>query len=229
MNSVWNLFIAPPKSDENDEVKAVESPASKTPPKKAAAPVVVGSLAGSSSAPATVLPTVDPEMMAKLEQAMLSDGNNAVFRFRAVFDSLADIIPEADKRLQAAIKAATSQGLKAEDVLADILSDERILADKETEFSQLVAQQRENALGGKQKQMEAAATEIEKKRAEILALQNSISQLEASQTALQEQAATEARKIADIEARFSATLNAVRGERAMLKEKLQPYCAKKGS
>lgn len=228
MKKVWELFVKPPEGvEETSEDKRAPAPVPL--PRMATAPVVVSSLARAAAVSATAPQVVDSDMMARLKTAMLSDGNNAVDRFEAVFASLAGIVPDAnDMRFLAAIKSAASQGLKPDDVLVDVLSDERILTQKEGEFAQVVARERENALGGKQKQMEAAAAEIAKKQAEILAAQKEIQRLEAGQTVLQEQAAEEARKIADVEGRFKATLDALRGARTALEQKLRPHCTQKG-
>lgn len=227
MKSVWELFVKPADGDES--LVETKKPAARASTASVpTAPVVVSSLSAPSPVPAAAPQSVDPDMVAKLKTAMLSDGNNSVDRFLAVFDSLAGIIPDENTRFLAAIKSAASQGLSADAVLADVLSDEQILVQKEAEFAQVVEQQRKSALGGKQTQMEAAAAEIAKKQAEIAAAQEVIRKLEAGQTALQEQTAADARHINEVEGRFKVTLAAVRGGRKTLEEKLRPHCTQKG-
>jgi hypothetical protein len=223
--TVCALFVKPAEGASDEE----PTPSTVTSVTPSVHPTVIGSLSGGVQPANIGAPHEDPQVRAQLEKAMLSDGDNSVSRFRAAYDSLVGIIDEADKRFLAAIKVAGSQGLKPEAVLADILSDEGILTQKEAEFRQLLAQERESVLGAKQREVDAAAAAITAKRQQIEALQRDIVQLEAGQTALQAQTEAEAHNLADIEGKFTATLAVIRTERKTLEEKIRPHCTKKGT
>lgn len=205
-------------------------PAPTTTAKKIATrPMVIRTVMGPGATTPTFVPRTysasgpqqDPNMRVQLEQAMLGDNDNSVGQLLAMMSSLAEDIAEPAKLLRAALKALKGQGCTPEKILADIASDEAILTSQETGFKDYSASEREKRLGSKQKEMEAVSATIGEKSEQIAKLQGEIAELTSHQGALQSETETEARNISDVEARFAATLAAIRVERSDLKTRIE--------
>lgn len=204
-----------------------DSKAEKTPPPDTTAakplarpPVVVGSVNG---APASVVSQEDPAVREQLEKAMLSDGDNSVARFREVVASLVDDVPDSVARVRVAFKAS---GLTPGAVIADLASDERILATKQAEFRTFIEGKRASGLGAKQKAVDENAAEVATATAQIEELQRKIVELKGRQGQLEEALRAEARQYAEVEARFEQTLAAIRAERQSMLSTVQQYSKK---
>ncbi len=228
---LWGLLVKTEDADSataDDDVpasaaKPAAKPAARIPARPAPRPVRTTVTAppnhpAASSAPP---PKMDPDIRSQLEEAMLSDNDNSVGQLIAMMDSLAEDISDPAKLLRAAIKALKGQGVTTEKIVADLASDENILSSKETEFQGFIAEERKNRLGAKQQEAAAVGETVAQRRQQIAAIEAEIETLTSRQGALETETAEEARQLADVESRFAVTLDAIRGERAELKSKIE--------
>lgn len=166
--------------------------------------------------------TVDPNMKAKLDQAILNANQVSYSEFVNFFTAMSTI-PDEGTRYRAAIAAAGAKGHNAADVVRGIDVILQTLAQEERDFNANLPKQLQEKVGTRETEMAGIDQSTKDKTSQIQALQAEIQQLAARKGRLVSEIQQERSQIDDVQKRFTATVSAERSRFEAEKQRVATY------
>lgn len=149
---------------------------------------------------------VDPEIKAKLDEAVTASNQVSYTEFMTFLNSMAAVIPDEGSRYRAALAAAGAKGFSATEIIRGIDAILATIRHEEREVKAEIPQQVSRKVGAREQELANIEQGIRDRTAQIAALQTEIGQLNAQKGSVAATINTERQKIEEFGRKFEATV-----------------------